>query len=348
MIETRLMFSLGILEHFINNSLDLSYENKEITGFELVVPLMEASSHYTYIETVSDKADTLYRRIKESLTSTINYSYLNYIRRVSAKLELNKEEVILAFDYTDEDFYGEVQGLDIHGWTGKDAVTGHFKFLTCSIVGKNAPYKIPLMSIPIKMGHIKSQTILYCISQIKDYVGKIRLLLFDKQFIDNDLMYELTQHKYPFLMLGKRTKENVWFFKQLEEEKTILVKEYEVNKNFSTYDGENYIIFLKGIFDPRSEKNLDWIFITNSEKVALDELIKGYKQRWAIEIQFKIEDEALIKCRSKEMKIRYFLFLFEQMLHVQWACFYKEDFSFKEFLIAMAKMSKKWTKTEEK
>jgi len=65
MIETRLMFSLGILEHFINNSLGLSYEDKEITGFELVVPLMDASSHYTYVETVSDKADTLYLRIKE-------------------------------------------------------------------------------------------------------------------------------------------------------------------------------------------------------------------------------------------------------------------------------------------
>jgi len=199
MIETRLMFSLGILEHFINNSLDLSYENKEITGFELVVPLMEASSHYTYVETVSDKADTLYRRIKESLTSTMTYSYLNYIRRVSAKLKLNEEDVVLAFDYTNEDFYGDVQGLDIHGWTKKDAVTGHFKFLTCSIVGKNAQYKIPLLSIPIRMGHIKSQTILYCISQTKNYVGKIKLLLFDKQFIDNDLMYELTQHKYNFL-----------------------------------------------------------------------------------------------------------------------------------------------------
>ena len=43
MIETRLMFSLGILEHFINNSLGLSYEDKEITGFELVAPLMDAS-----------------------------------------------------------------------------------------------------------------------------------------------------------------------------------------------------------------------------------------------------------------------------------------------------------------
>ena len=86
MIETRLMFSLGILEHFINNSLGLSYEDKEITGFELVVPLMDASSHYTYVETVSDKADTLYRRIKESLVSMMTYSYLNYIKRISELL----------------------------------------------------------------------------------------------------------------------------------------------------------------------------------------------------------------------------------------------------------------------
>src|SRR3989344_5660851 len=155
MIETRLMFSLGILEHFINNSLGLSYENKEITGFELAVPLMEASSHHTYVETVSDKADTLYRRIKESLTSTMTYSYLNYIRRASAKLELNKEDVILAFDYTDEDFYGDTQGFDIIGWTGKNGVTGKFKFLTCSIVSDDIPQKIPLISVPVLMGDYK-------------------------------------------------------------------------------------------------------------------------------------------------------------------------------------------------
>jgi len=178
MIETRLMFSLGILEHFINNSLGLSYENKEITGFELTVPLMEASSHYTYVETVSDKADTLYRRIKESLTSTMTYSYLNYIRRASAKLELNKEDVILAFDYTDEDFYGEVQGFDIHGWTGENGITGKFKFLTCSIISDEIPQKIPLITVPINIGHYKSHVVNHCLAMIKSYIGKIKLVLF--------------------------------------------------------------------------------------------------------------------------------------------------------------------------
>ena len=35
------------------------------------------------------------------------------------------------------------------------------------------------------------------------------------------------------------------------------------------------------------------------------------------------------------MHVRYFLFLFEQMLQVQWECFFKDDASFKKFLIEM-------------
>lgn len=60
-----------------------------------------------------------------------------------------------------------------------------------------------------------------------------------------------------------------------------------------------------------------------------------------------VQDEARIKCKSKEMKIRYFLFLFEQMLQTIWICFYKDQCSFKEFLIALSKASRGWTKTKE-
>ena len=147
MNETKLMFNLGTLKHFINNSLDISYDKNSITGFELIIPLLDASSHNTYVETVSNKADTLYRRIKECLPAMTRDAYLNYISRVSKKLKLNEKKVMLAFDYTDEDFYGDVQGFDIHGWTKKDAVTGKFKFITCSIISDEIPEKIPLIKI---------------------------------------------------------------------------------------------------------------------------------------------------------------------------------------------------------
>ena len=347
MNETKLMFNLGGLKHFINNSLDLSYDTREITGFELIVSLIEASAHNTYVETVSNKADTLYLRIKESLRGMTTDAYLNYIKRVSKKLELEKKKVMLAFDYTDEDFYGDVQGFDIHGWTKKDAVTGKFKFLTCSVISDEIPEKIPLISLPIRMGHYKSDVILRCLSLIKDCIGEIELILFDRGFYDKDLMYELSRNEFPYLIFVPKHQDKQSILYPMDKEKQIAIyNEFEVNKNQSNYIGKNILAFLKQIYDPKSEKSYDWVFATNVEELLLENLVITYKKRWRIETQFRVQDEARIKCKSKEMKIRYFLFLFEQMLQTMWICFYKNECSFKEFIIAMAKMSRKWAKTK--
>ena len=71
-----------------------------------------------------------------------------------------------------------------------------------------------------------------------------------------------------------------------------------------------------------------------------------YKKRWRIETNFRVQDEAKIKCKSTEMKIRYFFFMFEQLLQTIWICFYKDEASFKEFLIEMSKVSKRYTHQE--
>jgi len=347
MNEKRLCRSLDALMWFIDESLGINREKNSVTGFELIVPLTESAAYNSYVESVSNKSDILYLRIKESLISMITNAYLNYIKKVSANIKLNEKPVILAFDYTDEDFYGDVQGFDIHGWTGENGVTGKFKFLTCSIISDDIPEKIPLISVPIKIGNYKSHTIIYCLSLIKEYIGEIKLILFDRGFYNNDLMFELTKLKYPYLIFVPKRKEYKQLFEELEEKKTIFVHDFSVNKNQSIYEGENYLTFLKQIYDPESKKNYDWIFATNVEKVALSDLLITYKKRWRIETQFRVQDEARIKCKSKDMKVRYFFFLFEQMLQTIWVCFYKDDVSFKEFLIELSKMSRKWTKTDE-
>jgi len=348
MDENKITFSLGILKHFINDSLGLDYESNKVTGFELLDSIVSASAYNTYIETIGDKADTLYRRIKESPISMTTQAYLDYIKRLSAKLKLNEKEITLAFDYTEEDFYGEVQGFDIHGWTGKDAITGHFKFLTCSIISDDSPIKIPLISIPISLGHYKSSVIIYCLSLVKDYIGKINLILFDRGFYDKDLMYELTKLNYPYLIFVPKHKDKKEILYPMKiEEQVAIYNDFKVNKNQSKYAGENILIFLKQIYDPRSEKSYDWVFATNVEEVLLNDIVITYKKRWRIETQFRVQDEAKIKCKSKEMKIRYFFFLFEQMLQTIWICFYKDEISFKEFLIEMNKVSKRYTNTQE-
>lgn len=179
---------------------------------------------------------------------------------------------------------------------------------------------------------------------IKNYIGEIELILFDRGFYENDLMFELTKMGYPFLIFVPKRKEYKQLFEELEEKKTIFVHDYIVKKEQSKFNGEKYLAFLKEIYDPKSKKNYDWIFATNIEEVILEDVITQYKKRWRIETSFRVHDEAKIKCKSKDMKIRYFLFLFEQFLQVQWICFYKEEASFKEFLIKISEMSKEWTK----
>jgi len=349
MNEDKLIFSLKILKKFINNALDLNYEKFDITGYELLFPIIKASSHDTYVETVSDKADTLYRRTKDSLISTMEHAYLHNMKNISMKFKLNEKPVILAFDYTDEDFYGDVQGFDIHGWTGKDGITGKFKFLTCSIISDDIPQKIPLISVPIMIGHYKSQTVNYCLSLIKPLIGEIQLILFDRGFYDKDLMYELTKLDYPYLIFVPKHKDKKEILFQIPDgEQIAIYNEFEVKKDKTKYSGENILVFLKQIYDPRSDKNYDWVFATNIEEVLLENVISTYKKRWRIETQFRVQDEARIKCKSKEMKVRYFLFLFEQFLQVQWICFYKEEASFKEFIIKLSEMSKEWTKNQGK
>ena len=59
MDESRLCFSLGILKHYINDSLGINPKTHVISGFQLITPLLDSVAYNTYIETIGDKADTL-------------------------------------------------------------------------------------------------------------------------------------------------------------------------------------------------------------------------------------------------------------------------------------------------
>lgn len=345
--ETRLCKSLDSCRWFINNSLSLDPERNKLTGFDLVTPLTEAAAYNTYVETVSNKADTLYLRCKESFSNMMVNAYQSYIKRISPNSSYSKRPVMLAFDYTDEDFYGDVQGFDIHGAPSNEKTTGKFKFITCSIVSNEIPEKIPLISMPIRIGHRKSSVILNCLSKIKGIIEGIDLILFDRGFYDKDLMYELTKMGYPYLIFVPKhlDKQSILYPMDAGEEIAIY-NEYSVNKNFSKYDGENILVFLKQIYHKKSGNNYDWVFATNTEEVLLEKIISLYKKRWCIETGFRVQDEARIKCKSKDMKIRFFIFLFEQLLQTIWMSLYRDRCSFKEFLIALSRTSRRWTKED--
>lgn len=337
--------SLTTLRISINRSMGLSSQTHTLTGFELLEPLLDAAAYNTYIETVGNKADTLYSNAKAGMNEMITHSYIDFIKAVSSPFDWKSKSAILAFDYTDEDFYGEVQGLDIHGWKKGEAVTGHFKFLTCSLISDDIAEKIPLISIPIQLGHNMSYAVIYCIKAIEHHIGKINLMLFDRGFYSKELMYNLQKLNLPYMILARKGNDENYITEQFstmeKNEKKILNHTYQLNTEKTYHEFESKLVFIKSIFTKSLDKEIDWLFATNLEEIPLDTIIQTYRKRWRIETQFRMQDEATIKCKSKEMKIRYFLFVFEQMLQTLWACFYKkEEVSFKEFLIEMHKVNK--------
>ena len=337
--------SIAMIRHFIDNSLALSFENNSITGFQLSEPLLDASAYNTYIETVGNKADTLYLNLKQGLSEMTTHSYLEFIQRISSRFDWKSKPIMLALDYTDEDFYGEVQGLYIHGWKKGESIKGHFKFLTCSLIADDIAEKVPLISIPIQIGHNMSYAVVYCIKTIEPYIGKIELLLFDRGFYSKELMYDLQKLNYHYLILARKGNEENYireeFAKMEKNEKKIILHTYEFNRDKTNYEFESKLAFLKSIFTKSLNTEIDWLFATNLEAIQFESIIQTYRKRWRIETQFRIQDEATIKCKSKDMKIRYFIFIFEQMLQTIWACFYKnQEISFKEYLIEMHKVNK--------
>lgn len=338
--QQRLTSHNRCLKHFINDSLALSPTTHKNSGFELLPCLVEAAAYNSYVETVCNKSDTLYSRIKEGLSEMITHSYLDQIKKLSDKFDWKNKDFVLAFDYTDEEFYGEVQGLDIHGWKKSSAISGKFKFLTCSVISDDIPEKIPLLSVPIQIGHYKSYVISHMLSLIKPHIGTIELIVFDRGFYDKDLMYELIQLDYPFLIFVPKSKDKKEILYPMDEgEKFTVFWENKVNKDKSNFRFEFFLTFMKKIYSERAEAYFDWVFASNIDTIKLDEMIRTYRKRWRIETGFRVQDEARIKCKSKDMKIRYFLFMFQQLLQTQWVCFYKEEVSFKQYLIEMHKLA---------
>ena len=199
--------------------------------------------------------------------------------------------------------------------------------------------KIPLLSIPVHVGSNMAKDVCFCLSLIKPLVESIELILFDRGFYSKDLMLTLTRSKYPYLIfVPKNDKVKSELEEMVVNERRSIRYDFKVNKDKTTEKGSTILSFLKQVFDPKNNRDCDWAFATNLE-ADLDHIIRTYKKRWRIETGFRVQDEARIKSKSKEMKIRFFYFAYEQTLQLIWSMIYKKEVSFKRFLILLNETS---------
>ena len=112
--------------------------------------------------------------------------------------------------------------------------------------------------------------------------------------------------------------------------------EFSLNRDRTGIHSSTTYALLRQIYAKRLEMCLDWCFATNQQEIDLDGIVQTYRGRWNIETVFRVQDEATIKSKSKDVRIRFFLFAYEQMLQLIWSVFYKEEVTFKGFLIELS------------
>lgn len=328
--------TLHSLGKFINDALHLSFSDR-LNGFHYNKDLLRAATMNTYVETVGNRADSLFLLVHKSSLKEIADSYIHTISVITRHVDLSTKNVMLAFDYTDEDFYGKLSNLWIHGWTGEHGITGKFKFLSCNVI--NDELMMPLFSIPTQMGDGTAHDIEYIDQKIQEHgvIGKIDLSLFDRGFYSKEVMYELASRNIPYLILVPKNDSIKEEFENMKiGEKRGMEKLFDFYYNGYKKKGSTHLDFIKGVFNRKTDSYLDWCFSTNLEDIEFGSLIKTYKKRWRIETGFRVQDEATIKTKSVDIGIRYLLFAYEQLLQTHWVLFYKDDgVSFKRYLIEM-------------
>ncbi len=126
----RYILSLHTLEKFTNDALHLTPHSDKLSGFHYNKDLLKASSSNTYVETVGNRADSLHLAIERSNIKDIRDSLFSRIIALSKPFNFQEKNVMIAFDYTYWDFYGDTNSPWIRGWTGENGIKGKFYFLT--------------------------------------------------------------------------------------------------------------------------------------------------------------------------------------------------------------------------
>ncbi|MEA1944657.1 MAG: transposase [Euryarchaeota archaeon] len=153
-----------------------------------------------------------------------------------------------------------------------------------------------------------AKKVCFCISLVQPLVRSIKLILFDRGFYSKELILTLANADYPYLIFVPKNKKVKKELVEMEEaEKNKIHYEFKLNKNKTVLRGETTLALLKQIIDPSNGKVFDWAFATNQDEIDLEYIIPTYKGRWRIETGFRVQDEASIKSKSKDMKIRFFV-----------------------------------------
>ncbi|MFH1592893.1 MAG: transposase [Candidatus Woesearchaeota archaeon] len=293
-----------------------------------VQPIIDAASNKGYVESYSNKTDSLHLDIKKKIyEEDLQETFLKLMNKLAP--HFRKTKVRLAVDFQEQGFYGKTDKLHIieTSYNGKSYPKA-FKFVTISVLTGNKEERIPLFALPWHIGQDLTESIALLLSTVKPWLGKIEVVQFDRGFFSKELIYFLTENKFPYLIhipcYGKYSKELIKETKNFHHEKYPM----KLNVNKSTYKVESNLYVCKDI-----EKK-DWLFLSSLKFNNKWGVRNMYRNRWQIETNYAVHNSARIMSRSADYVIRYFYYLVDVLLQVLWRlCASK--IPFRTFLFSM-------------
>src|SRR3989338_7492666 len=251
--------------------------------------LVKTAKAGSYVETLGENADSLHSWIKRSYEEDFRRSFELQVQKALKSLGVSIAK--LAFDTTDEPFYGKTRGLYIFN-TKDEKYGGVFKFITVCVIVRNK--QIPLMALPVRVGEGWAKKSIQLLEYCRALFKGIRLTVWDRSFYVSEIEGKIQDYVNQTTEFGK--------FKH----------QMEYAKKKSKWRPHTTIVVCKGIDD------FAWIFATNINFRTRVEYIWHYKRRWQIETNYRVEDEGRIKSKSTSYLIRYFYFLVSLLLHLLW------------------------------
>jgi len=300
----------------------LGFLKKVCISESCVLPVLKAASSNTFVETVSNKADSLHYHLDRTYPEVLSEEFFENAKAKIKRLGLGVVDLVA--DITEENFYGSTSGLFVHGWTGEKGVKAKFRFLVVAVKFRNKI--IPFYVAILPAGCFKADYLGEGVEWFQTLGVKARKIILDRGFYSGDIIDTLSLKKMKYLIFVPKKKLYKYMLESVEKECVI---EYSIkySKDKSTYHAETNLALIKNV------KGYDWVFATNIFLQDAEKYVKLYKQRWNIETMFRVHDEARIKSKSTKATTRLFYFAISMLLLITWNIHYKNTTTFKLFII---------------
>jgi hypothetical protein len=298
--------------------------NTPYSTMDFVHVLLDAVEHRDFVNNTSLRlggptGETVFARLKEASVETITQAFcarlatmLRFVTRM-----LRNRDTVLAFDTTDEPYYG------------------CFKFLAVSAVDRHN--RVVLGCIPVRVGADIVVLIERLLLQARQVVNP-RLCLFDRGFDNYQLVERLQQLGIRYQLLWRKSS---WTKKELRRMRRNEIREINRTGVYAK-DKTKHKVHLRFVLIKRYRrfakgKAYDWVFCTNTREHRAHSYVDKYRQRWGIETVFRVLDNVQIKTTTRNVIIRHFLVLFCCLVYNLWKLTVLVDgqVSLKNFTVAV-------------